>query len=303
MPPRLGWPADKAYGAIGSLQVRLADSRRDLHLAQRLRYQVFFEEMSAAASLTARMRRRDEDAFDAVCDHFLVVDMAPKALPGEGSLRRCGLRRGGGGGKPLVVGTYRVLRRDVARQCNRPFYTEGEYDIAPLLAAKGPDASFMELGRSCVMKPYRNRRTLELLWHGLWTYVRQHRVEIMIGCASFQGTDPGAHAMALSFLHHNCRAPADWVVRAHGHLYQAMNLLPAGEVDGKAALKAMPPLIKAYLRLGAYIGDGAVIDRAFGTTDVLVILPVARIDSRYFAHFGAPDEMTARIARDVKPAS
>jgi putative hemolysin len=157
----------------------------------------------------------------------------------------------------------------------------------------------MELGRSCVLKPYRNKRTVELLWHGLWTYVREHKVDVMIGCASFEGTDPAAHATALSFLHHNALAPSEWRCRAHEHLYVPMDRIGKDEIDAKAALKAMPPLIKGYLRLGAFVGDGAVIDRQFGTTDVLIILPVEKIDPRYFEYFGAPDEMKSRVALDA----
>jgi putative hemolysin len=154
----------------------------------------------------------------------------------------------------------------------------------------------MELGRSCVLKPYRNKRTVELLWHGLWTYVREHKVDVMIGCASFEGTDPDEHAAALSFLHRHARAPEEWRVRAHDRLFVSMDRLAKDEIDAKAALRAMPPLIKGYLRLGAMVGDGAVIDRQFGTTDVLIVLPVERIDPRYFEHFGAPDELGSRIA-------
>ena len=123
-----------------------------------------------------------------------------------------------------MVGTYRVLRQEVA-DCYDGFYTQGEYDIAPLLQAK-PDYSFMELGRSCVLKPYRNKRTLELLWQGVWSYVREHGADVMIGCASFAGTDPTAHAAALSYLHHTALAPEDWRVRAHDHLRVDMNMMP-----------------------------------------------------------------------------
>jgi putative hemolysin len=182
------------------------------------------------------------------------------------------------------------------------FYTQGEYDIAPLIAAKSPRYRFMELGRSCVLKPYRTKRTVELLWHGLWTYVREHKVDVMIGCASFEGVDPDEHAMALSFLYHNALATPDWRVKAHDRLYVPMNRIPKDKVNAKEALKALPPLIKGYLRLGAMIGDGAVIDRQFGTTDVLIIMPVEKIDPRYFGHFGAPDELESRVARQ-KPTN
>lgn len=279
---------EKIYGKVGSLEVRLARKRREIKLAQRLRYQVFYEEMSAVPTLRAELRRLDEDPYDAVCDHLLVVDEAGyDDADAWGGLKR-----------QKVVGTYRVLRQEVAER-TLGFYTQSEYDIAPLVEARSPRYRFMELGRSCVQGPYRNKRTVELLWHGLWTYVREHKIDVMIGCASLPGTDPDAHAMALSFLHHNALAPPEWRCRAHDDLYVRMDRLPRDEVDMKAALKSLPPLIKGYLRLGAYVGDGAVIDRQFGTTDVLIILPVEKIDPRYFEHFGMPGEVKSRIAADA----
>lgn len=278
----------KVYGKIGSLEVRLARKRREIKLAQRLRYQVFYEEMSATPSLRAELRRRDEDPYDAVCDHLLVVDEAGYSEPDAwGGLKR-----------HQVVGTYRVLRQDIAER-TLGFYTQSEYDIAPLIAARSPHYRFMELGRSCVLEPYRNKRTVELLWHGLWTYVREHKIDVMIGCASLPGTDPDEHAMALSFLHHNSLAPPEWRCRAHERLYVSMNRMAPEQVDARRALKSLPPLIKGYLRLGAFVGDGAVIDRQFGTTDVLIILPVEKIDPRYFGHFGMPDELQSRVAADA----
>ncbi len=283
---------ERVYGRIGDLEVRLARTRADVKRAQRLRYDVFYNEMSARASFAMQMRGRDEDPYDAVCDHLLVIDTSLPCASG---------RDWGRQQNPRVVGTYRVLRQDVAHR-KLGFYTQSEYDIAPLMAAK-PNYRFMELGRSCVLKPYRTKRTVELLWHGLWTYVREHKVDVMIGCASFEGTDPDAHTMPLSFLHHHARAPEEWRVHAHEHLSVPMNRLPKEQVDAKAALKAMPPLIKGYLRLGAVVGDGAVIDRQFGTTDVLIVLPVERIDPRYFDYFGSPDEQGSRIAQDRKGAA
>lgn len=276
----------KVYGRIGNLEVRLARKRADILQAQRLRYQVFYEEMSAKPTAVASLRRLDRDPYDTICDHLLVVDTSANPANGEVWAHR---RR------PRVVGTYRVLRQEVAER-TLGFYTQGEYDIAPLIRAKSPAYRFMELGRSCVLKPYRSKRSVELLWHGLWTYVREHKVDVMIGCASFEGTDPMAHAMALSYLHYYAMAPAEWRCRAHAHLHRPMDLLAKDEIDLKQALKAMPPLIKGYLRLGAFVGDGAVIDRQFGTTDVLIILPVEKIDPRYFEHFGAPDELKSRVA-------
>jgi L-ornithine Nalpha-acyltransferase len=276
----------KVYGRIGSLEVRLAHKRGEIRRAQRLRYKVFYEEMSAVPGALAMLSRRDEDAYDAVFDHLLVLDHGE---PANGRRWR----------RAKVVGTYRMLRQEVAELYDG-FYTQGEYDIAPLLQAK-PDYSFMELGRSCVLKPYRNKRTLELLWQGVWSYVREHGADVMIGCASFEGTDPSAHALALSFLHHSALAPEEWRVRAHDHLRVDMNMMPRESVNTRAALKALPPLIKGYLRVGAYVGDGAVIDHQFGTTDVFIIMPVEAIKSRYFAHFGSPDELSAPIAQEFAP--
>ncbi len=274
----------KIYGRIGSLEVRLARNKSEIKRAQRLRYKVFYEEMSAVPGALAMLSRRDEDLYDPLFDHLLVID-------------RGGATNGRRFIRPKIVGTYRLLRQEIADQ-HDGFYTQGEYDILPLLRAK-PDYTFMELGRSCVLKPYRNRRTLELLWQGVWTYVREHGADVMLGCASFPGTDPAAHAQALSFLYHNALAPEDWRVRAHEHLRIDMNMLPAEEINPRAALKALPPLIKGYLRVGAYVGDGAVIDHQFGTTDVFVIMPVEAIKTRYFAHFGSPGALTSSAELEI----
>jgi putative hemolysin len=258
-------------GRIGALEVRLATSTSEIRQAQRLRYDVFYKEMSAEPSAAARIARRDVDAYDRLCDHILVLDHDVQA----GRFRTA---------KPKVVGTSRVLRQDVADR-HGGLYTAGEYDIAPLIRAH-PNLNFLELGRSCVLKPYRNKRTVELLWHGIWTYVLHHGIDVMIGCASLEGTKPQDLALPLSFLHHFAGAEGEWHASARPELYTPMDLLPKDAIDQKAALRALPPLIKGYLRLGAGFGRGAVVDPQFGTTDVLVILPVSRINPRYIDHFG-----------------
>jgi len=263
---------DPVLGRLGSLEVRLATTPKDIRRAQRLRYRVFYGEMSAVPNATSLLSRRDLDDYDAICDHLLVLDHAARRKP---------FRKP----KPQVVGTYRLLRQEVADR-HFGFYTAGEYDIGPLLDAN-PDLRFLELGRSCVLAPYRNKRTVELLWHGIWTYVLHHRIDVMIGCASLEGTDPDKLALPLSFLHHYARAPERWRVEAVGERFVAMDRLSKEAVDPKAALRELPPLVKGYLRLGASFGDGAVIDRQFGTTDVLVILPVSAINRRYIEHFGS----------------
>ncbi|WP_262030026.1 GNAT family N-acetyltransferase [Microvirga sp. Mcv34] len=262
---------DPVLGRIGSLEVRLATTTGEIRRAQRLRFKVFYEEMSASPNRAALLSRRDVDAYDALCDHLLVLDHDVKPKPFRAT-------------KPKVVGTYRLLRQDVADR-HGGFYTRGEYDIAPLLKAH-PGLRFLELGRSCVLEPYRNKRTVELLWHGIWAYVLHHRIDVMMGCASLEGIVPQDLALPLSFLHHYAAAPAEWQARALSERFTAMDILPKEAIDPKAALHALPPLIKGYLRLGATFGTGAVIDRQFGTTDVLVVLPVSAINPRYIDHFG-----------------
>ncbi|WP_105432803.1 GNAT family N-acetyltransferase [Neorhizobium sp. T6_25] len=256
------------FGRIGTLETRLARSEREIDAAQAVRYRVFVEEMHATLSPDAMRRRRDVDAFDAICDHLLVVDNAI-----EGDI------------EDQIVGTYRLLRQEVAL-ANNGFYSASEFDIEPLLA-RHPDKQFMELGRSCVLPDYRTKRTVELLWQGNWAYSLKHGMNAMFGCASFPGVSPEEHAMALSFLHHTVSTKGDWAVSALPELYRSMDLMPMEGVNTRKALSLLPPLIKGYLRLGAMVGDGAVIDHAFNTTDVLIVLPIASISDRYITHFGA----------------
>jgi len=261
----------------GDLMLRLAQSSEEVAACQQLRYRVFYEELHARPDDEARRTRRDADRFDAICDHLVVVRLSPSESPDPIMLR-----------DGELVGTYRLLRQEIAER-HGGFYTAGEFEIAPLLA-RHPGMKFLELGRSCVLAPYRTKPVVELLWQGIWNYVRAHDVDVMIGCASLEGTDPAAHALPLGFLAASAKPPAEWQVSARPERYVAMQDIPADEIDPKAAMKTLPPLIKGYLRLGCYIGDGAVIDRQFNTVDVLIILPVSDIDGRYFAHFGQPND-------------
>lgn len=262
-------------GRLGGLEVRLAEDKRDIKLAQKLRYKVFYKNGTAIADAATLLARRDKDAFDKICDHLLVVDRAAKPTLD---------------GRHKVIGTYRLLQQETAQRHNG-FYTENEFDIAGLVQ-QHPSLRFLELGRSCVLPRYRNKRTLELLWQGIWNYVRQNQFDVMIGCASFAGTDPDRLALPLSFLHHYAAAPDTWRARAHASRRVEMNRMAKEAIDPKQALRVLPPLIKGYLRVGAFVGDGAVIDYQFGTTDVLIVMPVTAISARYIEHFN-PDARRA----------
>ncbi len=268
--PNILQPHPAQLGKIGSLEVRLAQTKSDVKRAQKLRYKVFYKNGSAIADAATMLAQRDKDSFDKICDHLLVVDHAAKPTMS---------------GKQPVVGTYRLLRQDVAEKHNG-FYTGDEFDISSLMERQS-GLKFLELGRSCVLPPYRTKRTVELLWHGVWSYVRRHNLDVMIGCASFEGTDPDRLALPLSFLHHFAPAPEGWRASAHPSRRVEMNRIAKENIDTKAALRMLPPLIKGYLRVGAFVGDGAVVDHQFGTTDVLIVMPVSAISGRYLDHFGA----------------
>ena len=249
----------------------MAETEHEVEAAQRLRYRVFYEELAAVPTPEMRAQRRDFDKYDDYCDHMLVVD---RALADED-------------GQPVVVGTYRMIRENYAEQVGG-FYTAGEYDLSPMLQAWPAGTRYLELGRSCILKAYRTRTaTMQLLWRGLMAYAARFSSDLMFGCASFGGTDPDALALPLSYLHHFHAMPSHLRVRARDGLYVEMNRMPKEAIDVKEALRALPPMIKGYLRAGCLIGEGAFIDHQFGTTDVFIYLPVNDIDPRYKSRFGA----------------
>ncbi len=266
----------RSLGRVGSLHVRLAQTAAEVRQAQKLRFQVFYQGGSAIANPARLISRRDIDVYDPICDHLLVIDHTERKNHPLNN-------------RPVVVGTYRLLRQPMAEEYGG-FYSAGEFDIATLIG-RHANLQFLELGRSCVLAAYRNKHTVELLWHGIHAYIRQYRCDVMIGCASLDGTDPNQLALPLSFLHYYALAPETWRARALPERYVEMSRMSKEAVDPKTALRMLPPLIKGYLRLGAYIGDGAVVDHEFGTTDVLIVLPVSQIKHRYFQHFNSSRRM------------
>jgi putative hemolysin len=249
--------------SIGSLQVRLARTEADIDAAQALRYRIFYDRLGARPHRDSARRRRDADRFDEACDHLLVLD------------------RSRGSGAATVVGTYRLIRRAAAKRLGG-FYSAGEYDIAPLVAYPG---EILELGRSCVDDAYRQRPAMQLLWSGIAAYVFHYDIALMFGCASLPGTDPDALAMPLSYLHHYHLAPPALRARALAHRYVGMLRLAVLAIDPTQALAALPPLIKGYLRLGGFVGDGAVIDEEFNTTDVCVVVKTDLVTRKYSRHY------------------
>ena len=262
-------------GAAGDLEVRLAETQDEIDAALALRYRVFYDEMAAKPTPEMAAVCRDFDSFDEVCDHLIVLD------------------RGLGESPDSVVATYRLIRREAAAERGR-FYSEDEYDVTPLLDMPG---NILELGRSCVAEDHRNRATMQILWRGLTEYIMHYDIVVMFGCASLPGTDPSALALPLAYLSYNHLAPEELRPRALPERYQSMALLDASEVERKKALAVLPPLIKGYLRVGGFVGDGAVIDHQFNTIDVCVVVKTDLVTGKYYRHYTRPQDNNGALSR------
>lgn len=247
----------------GNLGLRLAASAADTDAIQALRYRVFYSEMGAKADRETASAQRDKDAYDAVADHLMVVDHAL------------------GEGPDSVIGTYRLIRKEAAAQLGQ-FYSADEYDLGPIERFPG---NILELGRSCVAAEYRGRATMQLLWSGIAAYVSYHRIALMFGCASLPGIDTDALGDALTYLYYNHLAPPDIRPRALPHRYIEMRRVDRDSFDPRRTLAVLPPLIKGYLRLGGFVGDGAVVDPQFNTTDVAVVVKTDLVTARYSRHY------------------
>jgi len=252
---------------VGDLRLRLAETAAEVEAAQSLRYRIFYESMAARPTPEMAAVRRDFDSFDDYCDHLLVFDKRH------------------GDGPEAVIGTYRVMRRSAAEERGQ-FYSADEFDISNLLAYPG---EILELGRSCIDAAYRTGTTMQLLWRGIAEYGLAYRIELMFGCASLPGIDPDRLVVPLSYLYHHHLAPPALRPWALPERYVAMNRVPPEGIVPRRALQMLPPLIKGYLRLGGFVGDGAVVDRQFGTTDVCIVVKTELVTDRYYRHYTRED--------------
>ncbi|MEQ8652886.1 MAG: GNAT family N-acyltransferase [Kiloniellales bacterium] len=246
----------------GDLHIRLAETAEEIKASQRLRYRVFCDEMAATPTIQQRLEEREYDSFDSYCDHLLVFDRNKR-------------------GNEAVVGTYRLMRREQALRRGQ-FYTIDEYDIAPLMRYPG---EILELGRSCVAADYRTGTTMQLLWRGIAEYVFFYNIDIMFGCASLPSTDPKRLKDSLSFLYHHHLAPPALRPTAVKERYVDMNLSPPEAINVRLARRQLPPLMRGYLHLGGFVGDGAVVDHDFGTTDVAVVVKTEWVTQKYLRHY------------------
>jgi len=246
-------------------KVKLATSPEEFCAAQRLRYDVFVKELGGKGSLVDHDNQLERDNYDPYCDHLLLYDEARNAQNGN-----------------AVVGVYRILTSERAGELGR-FYSEDEYDLDVL---KSSGRKLMELGRSCLHPEYRGGTAMLHLWQALSHYIMKRDIEILFGVASFHGTQVNAIKEPLSLLYYNHLAPRELrVVAKHPH-NQPMNLIVPHELNKKRAILAVPALIKAYLRLGGFVGEGAFVDRAFNTTDVCLVLDTTKLSERQKQIYG-----------------
>ncbi len=246
-----------------SAYVRLAQSPEEIIEAQKLRYQVFYEEYGAKPCSEMAAQKRDFDGFDKITDHLIV------------------LRKDNITGAEKIVGTYRLLRQNIAEEHGN-FYSSGEYNLDKLISS---DQFLLELGRSCVLADYRTKPILNLLWQGIADYITDYNIDLLFGCASFQGVDVNEIASQLSYLHHFHSTAKDIRPVALKDQYVDMNIAKKEDINERRVFASLPPLIKGYLRLGATIGEGAVIDHQFNTIDVCIVVQTSLMTDRYRKYY------------------
>jgi putative hemolysin len=247
----------------GTLSVRLAESEAEIRAAQALRYRIFYDEMRAKPSAAMIREKRDFDSLDDTADHLLVIDTTKRSAT------------------EAIVGTYRLIRRGVLG--DRGFYSAAEFDLSRLEAWPG---EVLELGRSCVDPSHRSGRAINLLWRGIATYLKAYNTDLLFGCGSLPGTDPEALKLPLAYMHHHHLAPRHIRPRALTERYVDMNMVDRDTLDRDRALAQIPPLIKGYLRLGGFVGDGAVVDHDFNCTDVCIVVQASLLTAKYARHYG-----------------
>lgn len=246
--------------------VRLVQSHDEIEQAQKLRYAVFYEEHGATPTPDIENAKRDFDEYDLISDHLVVIAVNQSS------------------GQEEIVGTYRLLRQDMLEdsKITHSFYSSDEYDLSLIIKSNN---KLLELGRSCVLPAYRTKPILNLLWQGIADYISHHEIDLLFGCASFHGTDPDLIKQQLSYLHHFHATDRDICPRGKEKRYINMNIIPKEDLNERRIFASLPPLIKGYLRLGATIGDGAIVDHAFNTIDICIVVETRLMTSRYRNYF------------------
>lgn len=240
-------------------ELKIASTKEEIQASQRLRYKVFVEELGASSGAFDQGSKMETDEYDGWVDHLILIDrrIEPSTMD-------------------HVIGVYRLLRDDIALSNGCGFYSDTEFDLAPLIDS---GRKLLELGRSCVHPDYRGGGAMFHLWNCLAEYVIEHKIEILFGVASFHGTNPKDFVHQLAYLYHNHLAPEDLRVTVRENQGISMDLIPLNNIDQKKAIIGLPTLIKAYLRLGGFVGEGAYLDYSFNTLDVCILMDTQRMAS------------------------
>lgn len=257
-PPSVDTPEDAS-----PIVLRLAETPEEILAAQRLRYKIFYEEFDIFPPEQVSAAGRDFDEYDPYADHLIVIDESIEDPDHK------------------IVGTYRLFRRE-KMPADMPFYSTQEFDITPLIQNGG---KLLELGRSCVLPEYRTKYVMQKLWQGIAEYLSVHNIDLMFGCASFQERDPHNIVDQLAYLHHYHTPPEELCASARPDCTLDLDFKSKEELDARRVFSDLPPLIKGYLRLGAYIGRGAFADKNLHCIDVCIVLPTEKVTGKYKKHY------------------
>ena len=246
---------------LGDFVIKLANKKSELKKAQSLRYSVFYKEKKANPTFQKKMMRLDFDKIDKFADHLIVIDK-----------KRIGI-------KNKIVGTYRLIRGDVASHFGG-FYTSSEFDLTNILNSYKHE-QILELGRSCVHKDYRNGTTMNLLWKAIAEYIKLYDIKVLLGCASFPGTDVQEFSKELSYLRSNFTLPEGISVKSlvnnNYPFYKKNNFIN----NDLRTFAKLPPLIKGYIRVGGRVSDSFFVDYDFNTIDLCVVVQTVNIKEKY----------------------
>ena len=246
---------------VDNFIIKIVEKKSELKKAQALRYSVFYKEKKAIPTITKKFLRLDYDKVDKFADHLIVIDKNKKGI------------------KNKIIGTYRLLRGDIAAHCGE-FYTSSEFDLSKILNSY-KNNQILELGRSCVHQDYRNGTIVNLLWKAIAQYVKLYEIKILLGCASFHGTDVMKYTNELSYLRKNFSLPDELSVKSlDTKIYPAYNKINSNNNDLRTFVK-LPPLIKGYLRIGGKVSHDCFVDYKFNTIDLCVVVTTDNINKKY----------------------
>jgi putative hemolysin len=240
--------------------VAIANTAADVHAAQRLRYQVFAEELGADLSSSDSAgedldARRDCDEYDDACQHLIAIDRDAD----------------------MVVGCYRILTPEAAAR-RAGYYSETEFDLSPLAELR---TGLAEVGRACIHPDYRGGSVILMLWSALARYMQEQQIPYVMGCASVPLEDGGMSASAI------CQR-----LDAKPNMPPAYRVTPRRPYPWRQVVAGVanpagkePPLLKGYRRLGAWVHADAAWDPQFNTADLFVLLPMRQLNDSYARHF------------------